>query len=185
MKLATTDIVFATLAAVSGTICYVRFGGPTVIDSVESAAILLVEILPQLAAGLLIGGLVTRLVSREKVAAWLGSGSGIKGLLLATLAGTLTPGGPFTSFPMVYALWVAGADAGALIAFISAWSLLGFNRLIVWEIPLLGAHFTLIRYVACLPLPILAGYLARGLVRWPVFRIADPDAVAPAPETTR
>ena len=56
---------------------------------------------------------------------------------------------------MVYALWVAGADAGALIAFIASWSLLGFNRLIVWELPLLGVEFTAIRYVACLPLPIL------------------------------
>ncbi len=119
---------------------------------------------------------MTRLFSREKVARWLGGASGLTGLMLATIAGLLTPGGPFTSFPMVYALWIAGADAGALIAFISAWSLLGFNRLIVWELPLLGVEFSLIRYAACLPLPILAGVLARWLTRWPAFQLKSPEA---------
>ena len=79
---------------------------------------------------------------------------------------------------MVYALWVAGADAGALIAFISAWSLIGFNRLIVWELPLLGGEFTALRYIVCLPLPIVAGLIARWLGRWQVFRLVPPETEA-------
>ena len=179
MKIARTDIVFATIAVVTGAVVYHRHGLDAVVGGVEDAGILLVEILPQLAGGLLIGGLVTRLVSREKVARWLGGSSGLVGLMLATVAGLLTPGGPFTSFPMVYALWIAGADAGALIAFISAWSLLGFNRLIIWELPLLGVHFSVIRYAACLPLPILAGLLARWLTRFEAFRLPEPDETTP------
>ncbi|WP_375174211.1 permease [Pseudooceanicola sp.] len=175
MKIPKTDIVFLLLAIVTGGIAYSRFGSGAVTESLERAGILFVQILPQLAAGLLIGGLVTRLVSREKVARWLGGSSGMTGLLLASLAGLLTPGGPFTSFPMVYALWIAGADAGALIAFISAWSLLGFNRLIVWELPLLGVEFTTLRYLACLPLPLVAGLIARWLGRWPLFQLKDPE----------
>lgn len=178
MKIAKTDIVFAALAAITGGITYARFGGGAVWESVERAGTLLLVVLPQLAAGLLIGGLVTRLVSREKVARWLGGSSGMTGLLLASLAGLLTPGGPFTSFPMVYALWIAGADAGALIAFISAWSLLGFNRLIVWELPLLGVEFTMLRFVVCLPLPVIAGLIARRLGRWSAFRLDDPEGRA-------
>lgn len=174
MKIAKTDIVFASLAVGTGALTYARLGGDVVLESVENAAFLFLQILPQLAGGLLIGGLVTRLVSREKVARWLGGSSGMTGLFLASLAGLLTPGGPFTSFPMVYALWIAGADAGALIAFISAWSLLGFNRLIVWELPLLGVEFTVVRYLVCLPLPILAGLIARWLGRWPAFQLDDP-----------
>ncbi|WP_375688131.1 permease [Pseudooceanicola sp. LIPI14-2-Ac024] len=174
MKLEKTDIVFVTLALVTGTLCYVKFGAASVGTSVAEAGWLLLSILPQLIAGLLIGGLATRLVSREKVAEMLGGGSGIKGLAIATLAGVLTPGGPFTSFPMVYALWIAGADAGALIAFIAAWSLLGFNRLIVWELPLLGVDFTVIRYLACLPLPILGGLIARYVSRVRAFRLEGP-----------
>ena len=174
MKLATTDIVFAGLALVTGAVTYARFGGDRVISSALGGADLLAQILPQLAGGLLIGGLVTRLVKRETVVKWLGGSSGLMGLLLAMVAGMLTPGGPFTSFPMVYALWIAGADAGALIAFISAWSLIGFHRMIIWELPLLGVEFSLLRYAVSLPLPILAGLIARSLVRWRVFRLKPP-----------
>ena len=174
MKLARTDLVFMGLAIGTGTLCYLRRGGEAVLSSAAEAGILFLQILPQLAAGLLIGGRVTRLVSREKVAAMLGGSSGIRGLLVATLAGALTPGGPFTSFPMVYALWIAGADAGALITFIASWSLLGFNRLIVWELPLLGVEFTAIRFLACLPLPIVAGLIARWMTRFAVLRLDRP-----------
>ncbi len=175
MKIAKTDIVFFLLAIVTGGICFRRYGMDAVMEALERSGALFYQIIPQLIAGLLIGGLVTRLVSRDKVARWLGGASGITGLLLATFAGLMTPGGPFTSFPMVYALWIAGADAGALIAFISAWSLLGFNRLIVWELPLLGVEFTTIRYLVSLPLPIVTGLMARGLVRWRMFRLDAPE----------
>lgn len=174
MKIARTDLVFIGLALLTGTLCYLKNGAETVIASAAHAGLLFLEILPQLAAGLLIGGLVTRLVSREKVAGMLGGSSGLKGLAIATLAGCLTPGGPFTSFPMVYALWIAGADAGALIAFIASWSLLGFNRLIVWELPLLGVEFTAIRFLACLPLPFVAGMLARYFSRVAMLRLERP-----------
>ena len=176
IKFTRTDFVFLMLALITGTMAYVKFGFGEVIEALQRAGGLLLVVLPQLAAGLLIGGLITRLVSREKVARWLGGSSGITGLLLACLAGVLTPGGPFTSFPMVYALYIAGADAGALIAFISAWSLIGFNRIIVWELPLMGVEFTALRVLACLPLPLLAGLIARWLARWSLFRLDDPEA---------
>ncbi|WP_375262868.1 permease [Palleronia sp.] len=136
-----------------------------VIAGLMDAAELLLLVLPQLAAGLLMGGLVARLVGREKVAALLGNRSGVRGLLLASFMGAVTPGGPFTSFPVVHALWMAGADAGALIAYLSAWSLIGLNRLIIWELPLMGGEFTALRMIACLPLPVLGGIIARVLVR--------------------
>ena len=174
MKLARTDLVFMGLALGTGALCYFQRGADAVLASAAEAGLLFLQILPQLTAGLLIGGLVTRLVSREKVAGLLGGSSGVKGLMVATIAGALTPGGPFTSFPMVYALWIAGADAGALITFIASWSLLGFNRLIVWELPLLGVEFTAIRYIACLPLPIIAGLIARWMTRFAVLRLERP-----------
>ena len=93
--------------------------------------------------------------------------AGLRGLLLASGAGAATPGGPFTSFPLIHALRAAGAEAGTLMAFLAAWALIGLNRVIVWELPLLGGEFTALRVAACLPLPILVGLLARWLSRWP------------------
>lgn len=165
MHLKTSDLVFLGLAVAGGATCWHQGGWPLVRAGLAEAAGLLLMVLPQLAAGLLMGGLIARLVSREKVAALLGSRSGMRGLLLASAAGAITPGGPFTSFPIVHALWVAGADAGALIAYLTAWALIGLNRLIVWELPFMGVEFTLVRFLVSLPLPILAGLLARAFAR--------------------
>ena len=169
MRLKTSDLVFLGLACAGGLTCWYQGGWSLVFAGLTEAAGLLVMVLPQLAAGLLMGGLIARLVSREKVAALLGSESGLRGLVLASAAGAITPGGPFTSFPIVHALWVAGVDAGALIAYLTAWALIGLNRLIVWELPFMGVEFTLIRVLVSLPLPILAGLIARFLVRSPLL----------------
>jgi uncharacterized membrane protein YraQ (UPF0718 family) len=101
------------------------------------------------------------LVPRDFVARWLGEKSGFRGLVVATIAGIFTPGGPMTSFPLVVALYNAGAERGALTVYITAWTLLGVQRVLVWEIPLLGGEFVLIRYLACLVLPPLVGLVAR------------------------
>jgi uncharacterized membrane protein YraQ (UPF0718 family) len=169
VHLAKTDLVFLVLAIAGGIACFWQGGFSLVGAGVSEAGWLLLIVLPQLAAGLLMGGLISRLVSKERVASLLGTQSGMKGLILAAGVGAITPGGPFTSFPIVHALWVAGADAGALIAYLTSWALLGLNRLIVWELPLMGPEFTLIRVLACLPLPIVAGLIARALVRMPLF----------------
>lgn len=165
MKISRSDRVFAILAAVSGLLCFWFGGAGAVADALGHAGGLLVFVLPQLAAGLLIGGLVQELVDREKVSRLLGSRSGLLGLILATVGGLVTPGGPFTSFPLVYALWIAGADIGALVAYVAAWALIGLNRLIIWELPFMGPEFTALRFLVSLPLPLIAGLIARWLVQ--------------------
>jgi uncharacterized membrane protein YraQ (UPF0718 family) len=81
------------------------------------------------------------------------------------------PGGPFASFPLVLALSQAGADIGALIAFLVAWAAIGINRLLIWEIPFMGLEFSALRFVSSLPLPLIAGAIARYLWnRYPSFR---------------
>ena len=60
---------------------------------------------------------------------------------------------------------VEGADAGAVVAFIVSWTLIGYTRALVWELPFFGADFVIWRMVAAIPLPIIAGLLARIAVR--------------------
>jgi uncharacterized membrane protein YraQ (UPF0718 family) len=117
--------------------------------------------LPKVLAGCLIGAFVTLLLPRETVARWVGSDSGFPGLLLATLAGAILPGGPFTIYPVAGAFLAVGADAGAACAFVISWTLLGYTRAIVWELPFFGADFVMWRVIFSIPLPILAGLLAR------------------------
>jgi uncharacterized membrane protein YraQ (UPF0718 family) len=114
-------------------------------------------------AGCLIGAFIARLLPRELVARWVGEESGFTGLLIATVVGAIMPGGPVTIYPIASAFVMVGADVGATIAFITSWTLIGYTRALVWEIPLLGVDFTIWRTVVSLPLPILAGMLGRFL----------------------
>jgi uncharacterized membrane protein YraQ (UPF0718 family) len=96
---------------------------------------------------------------------WIGARSGLRGLVLATLAGMFTPGGPFIAFPLVLALLRAGADYGALVAYVTAWSLLSVFRMLVFEIPFTGIELPAVRFVTCFFLPVLVGLIARWLAR--------------------
>ncbi len=161
----TAFFVFLALAIVTGVLCF-NFGGKSAVASaVISTSSLIVFIVPQLIAGLMIGGLLQALIDREWMERTLGGSSGIRGLAIAAVGGALTPGGPFTSFPVVMALWRAGVDVGVLVSYIAAWALIGIHRIIVWELPFLGPELALFRFALGLPMPFLAGLLARTIAR--------------------
>ena len=118
-------------------------------------------ILPRVLAGCLLGAFIAEILPHEKVSRALGPKSGLKGLLIGTAFGAILPGGPFTAYPVAAALLTVGADFGATIAMVVSWTLIGYGRAIAWELPILGADFTLWRIVLSLPIPILAGALGR------------------------
>src|SRR4030095_9848612 len=97
--------------------------------------------LPKVLAGCLIGAFVTLLLPREAIARGVGPDPGIGAILVATLAGAILPGGPFTIYPVAAAFLAAGADAGAACAFVISWTLLGYARALVWELPFFGLDF--------------------------------------------
>lgn len=165
-----TDMVFTGLAVISGLACFVVAGQGAFIRALASLGGLAVLVLPQLAAGLLIGGLIQQLISRDAIARVLGGGSGLRGLVLASGIGMVCPGGPFTSFPLVHALWLAGADASVLVSFLTAWTVIGLNRLLIWELPFMGTDFAVLRFIVSLPLPLLSGLIARWMLAKSIMR---------------
>ncbi len=144
---------------------YVRLGSEGVRSGLSSAGTLFLGVAPQMAIGFLLAGFVALLLPREVVAGWLGEESGWKGLLVASVAGIVTPGGPFTHFPLLAALRTHGAGVGPITSYISAWALLGVHRMLVWEGPLLGWRFVAARAAACLLCPPLTGWFAQVLIR--------------------
>lgn len=156
---------FGALAAISIGLCWWLRGPAEVWVHGAEAGQLIVDVLPQLVLGVVIAGLMSVLLPRERVARLLGEQAGTRGILIATAIGAILPGGPFASFPLVLALFKAGADMGALIAFLVSWGTIGVNRLMVWEIPFLGVDFGILRLLSSLPIPILAGITARWLTR--------------------
>jgi uncharacterized membrane protein YraQ (UPF0718 family) len=122
-------------------------------------------VLPQLIIGFTLAGLATVLLPSEVLGRYVGPESGFSGLAIATVAGMATPGGPFVQFPLVASLANAGAGTGPMAAFITAWSLISWNRIVVYELPLLGPQFTLARFSVSLLIPLLVGALVPWAIR--------------------
>lgn len=118
-----------------------------------------------IALSFLAAGLAEALVPRAWIQQGLGAQTGVRGLVLAAVAGALTPSGPFIALPIAASLVRTGAGAGPVVAYVTGWSLLALHRLVAWELPLLGPRLALLRWAICLVVPVLAGLLARALTR--------------------
>ena len=150
-----------TLAIAAGGLCYALKGEAAFLRGLWADFEIIETMAPRFLLGLLLVGFLTVLAPREAVARALGAGSGAKGLFIAAGAGLLLPGGPWVIMPLTLAIARAGADAGACVAFVMAWGTLGINRMLVWEVPFLGFEVAGLRWLAALPLPIVAGLFVR------------------------
>lgn len=123
---------------------------------------LLVQIIPLLIFAMVVAGMVQVLIPEQGVARWVGAESGWRGLLIGTVAGGLTPGGPFIAMPLAAGLIRAGAGVGTMVSFLTAWSLLAVHRLPI-EIGIMGWRFTAVRLASTFLLPPVAGWIAHTL----------------------
>jgi uncharacterized membrane protein YraQ (UPF0718 family) len=130
---------------------------------------LILEITPRMIAAFTLAGLIQAIVPQEMIVRWMGSGSGTRGILIGTTLGSLTPGGPMTHFPVIASLFKMGVGVGPLVAYLSAWSLFGLQRIIMWEIPFLGAKLVAMRVAVSFFFPFLAGWLCDML--WSKFHV--------------
>ena len=160
-----TAVLLIVVLAAALTV-YIRDGGAHFLAVLWSDFEILFSMLGKVLAGCLIGAFVTLLLPRELVARWVGAESGFIGIAIATVAGAILPGGPFTIYPIAGAFVAIGADIGAITTFVTSWSLLGYARAVVWELPFFGPEFVGWRLLISLPLPIVAGLLARFVMRY-------------------
>jgi uncharacterized membrane protein YraQ (UPF0718 family) len=156
--------MLAALVALAG-LAYWRGGEPLVRGGLGEGARLLWRYLPIIAVSFLAAGIVQTMIPTEWVRGALGHEAGIRGILIATAAGAVTPAGPFVSMPIAAVLLRSGAGLPAVVAFVTAWSLLAVHRLVSYEVPILGWRFAALRYAVSLVLPVAAGLLVRLFVR--------------------
>ena len=158
MRLDLSTIVLALLAVAFAIIAYVKDPSLPVIGARNGLA-MLGFILPRLIPALILAGLLQVLVPQETVARYFGRAGGMRAILVASLAGVLTPGGPMISVPLMVVLANSGAGLPSLVAYMTAWSLFGVQRIIAWEAPLLGWKFVAVRVIPSLIFPVVAGWL--------------------------
>lgn len=163
MRVAPVDlstIILIALALLFTLVAYLKDPGLPAIGARNGLA-LLWFILPRLIPAVILTGMLQVLIPQEMVSRYVGREAGFRGIVIASLAGVVTPGGPMVSVPLMVALAHSGAGLAALVAYITSWSLFGIQRVIAWEAPLMGWHFVLVRTVPSLAFPVLAGWLVK------------------------
>ena len=151
-------IIMGVIAIALLIIGYQRGGGEHILG-LKSGGTLLLQILPLLIFAFIIAGMVQVLVPTEVISKWVGTESGLRGILIGTVVGGFMPGGPMTCLPIAAGLLRVGASVGTMVAFLTAWSLWAFSRLPL-EIGILGWQFTLIRLACTFFFPPIAGLIA-------------------------
>ena len=162
-KMLIPTVIMAVLAAVLLIVAYAKGQGEHIKGS-QLAAEMIVSVLPLLLLAFLVAGLVQVLIPKELIAKWIGMQSGIKGILIGTVAGALAPGGPYVSLPIAAGLLRSGAGVGTMVAFLTGWSLWAIGRLPM-EVGILGWRLALIRLASTFIFPPLAGLIAHVLFR--------------------
>lgn len=158
-----STLIFAVLAAVLLFVGY-RNGQGQHIAGVRISAAMIVQVLPLLFFAFLVAGMVQVLIPREIILRWVGAEAGIRGIIIGSIAGGLTPGGPFVNLPLAAGLYRSGAGVGTMVAFITGWSVYAMARLPL-EIGILGWRLTAIRIASTFMFPPLAGLIAHVVFR--------------------
>ncbi len=117
-----------------------RRSTPLLRESGKSGGMEFVRLLPRIAIGVLGSGFIAAALPQDVVGQWLGHGSGVLGIVIATVAGALTPGGPVVGFALGAAALKGGAGAPQVIAYLTAWALYAFPRLLSYELPMMPAR---------------------------------------------
>lgn len=103
-------------------------------------------------------------IPKDKIQNWLGRGSGMKGVVLSFVLGTLPTGPLYVAFPMAGFLMRKGASINNMVIFLGSWAALKIPQLMV-EIKFLGIVFTSLRFILTLASLILVGMLMEFLLR--------------------
>lgn len=134
------------------------------VEGLKSAWEMTIEILPLLVFAFIVAGMAQVVLPRELLSKWIGTDSGLRGIVVGTLAGACSPGGPYVNLPLAAGLLRSGASIGTMVAFLTGWSLWAVSRLPM-EVGIMGWKFTLIRFVSVFFFPPIAGLIAQMLAK--------------------
>jgi uncharacterized membrane protein YraQ (UPF0718 family) len=115
----------------------------------------LIEILPYLAIGFLLSGLIHEFVRSKWVERYLG-GRGVKPVLYSALIGTILPICCFGSLPVAVSLHQKGARLGPVLAFLVATPATSIIALLV-AYRLMGLKFTVFIFFAVIAMGLVMG----------------------------
>ena len=158
------DIILWGSVAALGFMAWQR-GRAVLLSSAREGTMDFINIVPRIALGVIGSGYIAAIIPPQVITGWLGPNSGWSGVLAAVIAGAATPGGPVVGFSIGAVALKSGGGAPQVIAYVVAWALFAFQRLILWEIPFMPARFVWFRAAVSVPFPFLAAAIAMAIGR--------------------
>ena len=154
-------LLWGSVVAV-GFIAYRR--GPQVLTlSLREGSTDFIRIIPRIALGVIGSGYIAAVIPQQVITGWLGPDSGWMGVTTAVIAGAATPGGPVVGFSIGAVALKSGGGTPQVLAYVIAWALFAFQRLLLWEIPFMPARFVWFRAAVCVPFPFVAAAIAMAI----------------------
>ena len=153
-------IITLVMGLVAVIVVYISYQIGVHIQGLKMSKDMLIQMLPLLVFAIVMAGAARALIPSETITKWIGVESGFRGIWLGTIAGSLTPGGPFVSLPIAAGLLRMGASVGTMVAYLTAWSLIGLISTVPMQLGLMGWKFTLIRLACTFFFAPIAGLLA-------------------------
>lgn len=120
----------------------------------------MIQVVPPI---MIILGLMDVWIPRETIMKYMGYKSGIRGIFLAILIGSVAAGPMYAAFPFTKVLLKKGVKFSNIIIFMNAWCVTKISTLI-FEFSSLGYKFTLARLLIDIPGVIIMGYLVEAIM---------------------
>ena len=159
----TLNIIVYGIVLVLAVAAYLKGEQRHILGITEASKTLLL-VLPTLVGAFLIAGYVRVLMPEDVVRKWLGEESGLKGVVVGYLAGTLLFGAPSSVFPSQHRFTTRAGVFKTVTTYITSWALWG-GGIIFYEFSILGFRLFTIRMVASILFPLLAGAIAAFLTK--------------------
>ncbi|MCY1151659.1 MAG: permease [Sphaerochaetaceae bacterium] len=121
------------------------------------------NILPQFLTIILIIGMMLSLIDNETISRFLGSGSGLLGVLIALGVGSITLIPGFVAFPLAAALLNNGAGSAQIAAFISSLMMVGVVTMPM-EKQMFGSKITIIRNVSAMLFSLVVAFIMGSIL---------------------
>ncbi len=130
---------------------------------IETSWNFFIEMILILPAVMILLGLFAVWIPKDIIVKYLGNTSGIKGIFLAILLGTLPTGPLYIAFPMAAVLLKKEAKISNIIIFLSSWACIKIPQEMV-ELQFLGLKFMLSRLILTIIFVIIMGLFIEKII---------------------
>lgn len=132
------------------------------------------EMLTILPCMFILVGLFDVWVPREKIEKHIGSGSGLKGIVLMILLAVTQVGPLYAAFPVAHLLWKKGCSLRNIFVYVGMFSAAKIPML-TFEIGFMGLKFSLLRLILTIPVFVLIAFFMERQLRNRSYEVTKPE----------